>query len=178
MAEIYYDEVEFPVGPMLLASNGEEMIRIDYGTLDSLADALEKWYSRYFADAHFVRSPQQTGCAREELAAYFSGRRKLFSFKYKLYGTSFQKQVWQALVETIPYGETAAYKDIAARIGNPKAVRAVGGAVNKNPLSIIVPCHRVIGSSGKMVGYNGGLDKKTHLLELEYNSAEHAFNHE
>jgi len=85
----------------------------------------------------------------------------------KLYGTPFQKQVWEALMDTIPYGKTRTYKEIAVEIGKEKAVRAVGGAVNKNPISIIVPCHRVIGSNGKMVGYNGGISIKEYLLEME-----------
>src|SRR5699024_8165877 len=93
--------------------------------------------------------------------------RQAFSVPMKLYGTPFQKEVWHALMDTIPFGKTSTYKGIAQAIGKEKAVRAVGGAVNKNPISIIVPCHRVIGSNGKMVGYNGGLDKKEYLLALE-----------
>ena len=83
-----------------------------------------------------------------------------------LKGTDFQKQVWQALLK-IPFGETRSYKQIAEAIGNPKAVRAVGMANNKNPLLIVVPCHRVIGTNGKLVGYAVGLDKKEYLLRLE-----------
>jgi len=90
----------------------------------------------------------------------------MFDFKYDLQGTDFQKKVWHAL-EQIPYGETRSYKDIATAIGNAKASRAVGMANNRNPITIAVPCHRVIGSSGKLVGYAGGLEMKEKVLELE-----------
>ena len=94
------------------------------------------------------------------------GKRKEFDLPLLLKGTPFQKQVWEALLN-IPFGETRSYKQIAEAIGNPKAVRAVGMANNKNPLLIVVPCHRVIGANGKLVGYAVGLDKKEFLLKLE-----------
>ncbi len=102
----------------------------------------------------------------QELAEYFAGKRTLFSIICNPQGTEFQKQVWKALCD-IPYGQTRSYKDIAKAIGNEKACRAVGMANNKNPISIIIPCHRVIGSNGKMVGYGAGVDKKIYLLRLE-----------
>lgn len=102
----------------------------------------------------------------EQLVAYFNGEIQDFDVPLKMNGTDFQRQVWQAL-NHIPYGETCSYGDIANRIGNPKAVRAVGAANGKNPIPIIVPCHRVIGSSGKLTGYAGGLDLKVWLLEHE-----------
>ena len=105
-----------------------------------------------------------------QLKEYFAGKRKKFSVKLDFNGTAFQKNVWKALL-TIPYGETRSYGDIAKQIGNVKAVRAVGGANNKNPISIIAPCHRVIGSNGKLVGYGGGLKTKAHLLDLEAKAA-------
>ena len=104
---------------------------------------------------------------KEQLDKYFVGKLKKFTMPLDFVnGTDFQRSVWEAL-QSIPYGETRSYKDIAIQIGNPKAVRAVGGANNKNPIGIVVPCHRVIGSSGKLVGYAGGLDKKEMLLKLE-----------
>lgn len=102
-----------------------------------------------------------------QVQAYFKGERRSFDFPYVLHGTPFQRQVWQALCD-IPYGETRSYKDIAVAIGNPKACRAVGMANNKNPISIAVPCHRVIGANGHLVGYAGGLEMKKALLELEH----------
>ena len=101
-----------------------------------------------------------------QLSEYFRGERRQFDLPLNPRGTVFQKQVWKALLE-IPYGETRSYKQIAEAIGNPKAVRAVGMANNRNPLLIVVPCHRVIGANGKLVGYGSGLDKKEFLLRLE-----------
>lgn len=103
---------------------------------------------------------------RQELDEYFAGGRKTFDLPLCTKGTGFQKKVWAALCE-IPYGETRTYGEIAAAIGNPKAARAIGMANNRNPIAVIVPCHRVVGSGGKLTGYAGGLDKKEFLLELE-----------
>lgn len=104
--------------------------------------------------------------AIKQLEEYFEGKRKAFSLPIQLSGTSFQKKVWQALQE-IPYGTTKSYQEIATIVGNKNSVRAVGGANNKNPISIIVPCHRVIGKDGSLVGYGGGLAVKAFLLKLE-----------
>lgn len=104
--------------------------------------------------------------AAAQLADYFSGKRTAFELSLAPKGTSFQTAVWNALLD-IPYGQTRSYKDIAAFIGNPKAVRAVGMACNKNPIWIIIPCHRVVGANRKLTGYAGGLDMKQRLLELE-----------
>lgn len=104
--------------------------------------------------------------AREQLAVYFHGQRQQFDLPLDLYGTPFQIAVWQAL-RTIRYGTTRSYGDIARQVGRPKAARAVGGANNRNPVSVIVPCHRVIGSDGALVGYGGGLSIKKMLLAIE-----------
>ena len=104
--------------------------------------------------------------AERQLAEYFRGERKAFDIPLKPKGTPFQLADWEALKE-IPYGETVTYGDIARRIGRPKAFRAVGSVNHNNPISIIVPCHRVIGAGGKLTGYGGGLDVKQKLLELE-----------
>jgi methylated-DNA-[protein]-cysteine S-methyltransferase len=101
-----------------------------------------------------------------QIVEYLEGKRKKFDLPLVLHGTEFQKTVWRAL-QTIPYGETRSYKDIAILAGSPKAFRAVGMANNRNPVSIIIPCHRVIGSNGDLVGYGGGLPVKKFLLELE-----------
>ena len=101
-----------------------------------------------------------------QLDEYFRGERKTFDLPLAPKGTDFQKKVWNALQE-IPYGETRTYGEIAAAVGNPKAARAVGMANNKNPIGIIIPCHRVVGANGKLVGYAGGMDKKEWLLQLE-----------
>jgi len=104
--------------------------------------------------------------AERELAEYLDGKRKTFSVKFDPAGTPFQSKVWKAL-EKIPFGETCSYASIAKQVGNLKAVRAVGAAIGRNPISVMVPCHRVIGSSGDLTGFAGGLKTKKFLLELE-----------
>ena len=101
-----------------------------------------------------------------QLTAYFTGKLERFSLALDFVGTEFQKQVWKALV-AIPFGETRTYAQIAREIGRPKAVRAVGAAIGRNPISVIAPCHRVIGSNGKLTGFAGGLEAKAYLLGLE-----------
>ncbi len=103
---------------------------------------------------------------QKQLNEYFSGQRKVFDLPLDFEGTEFQQKVWQALL-TIPFGETRSYKQIAEQLGNVKAVRAVGAANGKNPISIIAPCHRVVGANGKLVGFAGGLENKDILLKLE-----------
>ncbi len=112
------------------------------------------------ADAHIKK-------AKLQLAEYFEGKRQYFDLDLApKRGTQFQKKVWKTLCG-IPFGKTWSYTDVATKIGSPKAVRAVGGANNRNPIAIVVPCHRVIGKNGALVGYGGGLDLKTKLLKLE-----------
>jgi methylated-DNA-[protein]-cysteine S-methyltransferase len=102
----------------------------------------------------------------EQLSAYFSGTRSAFDLPLRLEGTEFQRRVW-AQLQAIPYGETISYGDLAGRVGSPGAARACGLANGRNPVSIIVPCHRVIGANGQLTGYGGGLDRKTWLLDHE-----------
>jgi len=104
--------------------------------------------------------------AADQLNEYFAGKRSRFDLPVLPSGTAFQKRVWDA-VSAIPYGETRTYKEIAVQAGNPLAARAVGMANNRNPIAIVIPCHRVIGHNGSLVGYGGGLDLKAYLLELE-----------
>jgi methylated-DNA-[protein]-cysteine S-methyltransferase len=101
-----------------------------------------------------------------QLAEYFTGRRKHFSVPFDLRGTSFQRSVWEGLL-AIPFGETRTYRDLATRLGNPQAARAVGAASGRNPISIVVPCHRLIGSTGNLTGFAGGLQAKARLLDFE-----------
>jgi len=107
--------------------------------------------------------------AIQQLREYFDGKRKTFDIRMKAQGTEFQHKVWNVL-QTIAYGEVCTYRQVAEKAGNAKAARAVGMACNKNPLAIVVPCHRVVGSSGKLVGYASGLDNKATLLNLEKNN--------
>lgn len=118
------------------------------------------------ANIHADTPNELTKLVFRQLDEYFTGTRKTFDFPYRLHGTPFQERVWAALLE-IPYGETRSYKDIAEAIGCPKAFRAVGMANHANPIFIVIPCHRVIGTNGGLVGYGGGLEMKKALLELE-----------
>lgn len=120
------------------------------------------------AELSFLEEPA-TGLLKAagiQLMEYFQGKRKEFSLPLSPQGTVFQRKVWEALC-TIPYGQTRSYGEIAAQIGNPKACRAVGGANNKNPIMIFIPCHRVIGADGSLVGFGGGLEAKRYMLDLE-----------
>lgn len=113
-----------------------------------------------------LQTTELLSMATIQLDEYFQGKRTTFSLPFKLTGTPFQLAAWKEL-QNIPYGKTTSYKEIAQKINKPKAYRAVGMANNKNPLPIIIPCHRVIGSNGKLIGYAGGLNLKNYLLELE-----------
>ena len=141
-----------PQGRMTIVDSGGAVVRIGFGVLDVEGSAL---------------SPTAlTNEAATQLMEYFAGKRRTFSLPLAPKGTPFQKEVWQAL-SSIPYGQTRSYADIAAQVGRPKAFRAVGMANNRNPIPIIIPCHRVVGSSGDMVGYAYGTKIKRYLLELE-----------
>lgn len=146
---MYYDYYESPIG--LIEIGGDTAIR-----------------SLYFVDA--PREAVETSPLVEEtirqLAEYFAHGRRDFDLPLALDGTPFQRQVWGQLL-TVPYGKTASYLDIANGLGNPKSIRAVGAANGQNPISIIVPCHRIIGSNGKLIGYGGGLWRKEWLLRHE-----------
>ena len=137
--------------------------------------------SKGITDVHFAKSfvpPSEYSRketplhrkAAEQLREYFDGKRKVFDLPLAPVGTEFQMRCWDALLE-VPYGETRSYGDIARAAGSPKGFRAVGMANNRNPIAIIIPCHRIIGSNGKLVGYGGGLDIKEFLLELERKNA-------
>ncbi len=153
--EIYRAEMDSPVGKLFLEFDAEALIRIKTTEPRGTTAALKK------ANENEILS-----LAVKELGAYFCGELKEFSIPVKPAGTEFQMKVWQALCD-IPYGETCSYKEIAEAIGSPGACRAVGMANNRNPIWIIIPCHRVIGADGSLVGYGGGLDAKEKLLKSE-----------
>jgi methylated-DNA-[protein]-cysteine S-methyltransferase len=151
-----YRTVDSPIGPLFLAGTGDALCR--------LAFASER---RPALDPSWM--PDQSGVlahVQDELIAYFSGQLQRFRTPVAPQGTPFQRRVWQALCE-IPYGQTISYGELARRIDAIKAVRAVGAANGANPIAIIVPCHRVIGSNGSLTGFGGGLPNKRALLELE-----------
>lgn len=153
---LYYDELDTPIGPLLLVSDGAALVELGLPHR-GVAPAPP-------ADA--TRRPSRLRAAARQLREYFAGTRTQFDLPLHPSGTPFQLEVWGALL-SIPYGETVSYADIARRIRRPRAVRAVGAANGANPLSIIVPCHRVIGSHGDLVGYGGGLPLKRWLLAHE-----------
>ncbi len=157
---MYYRHLDTPIGELLLAGdeNGLTMIGFSEGSM------------RRDPEADWIYNEKPFVEAAKQLTEYFAGERKTFDLPLQLHGTEFQMQVLDEL-QRIPYGETTSYGDIANRIGRPKAVRAVGAANGRNPIPIIVPCHRVIGSSGDLTGFGGGLDTKSALLRLE---AEHS----
>ncbi|MBE3669098.1 cysteine methyltransferase [Vibrio navarrensis] len=154
----YYTIAPSPLGEMTLQANYEGILGIWFTTQTTRPDDLGQENAN-----HAVLS-----LALTQLDEYFTGKRTQFDLPIAAKGTAFQMQVWQALT-TIPYGETWSYQELANVIGNPKAVRAVGLANGKNPVSIVVPCHRVIGKNGKLTGYAGGIERKRWLLERESN---------
>lgn len=150
--------IEAPVGPLQLVARGDGLAAIlwekDKPTRVPLGPLTEEPDHPVLAEAE------------RQLGEYFDGRRKTFELKLTFAGTDFQQQVWRALL-TIPYGETRSYSEIARQIGSPDAVRAVGAANGRNPISIVAPCHRVIGANGSLTGFAGGIETKRRLLALE-----------
>jgi len=153
---MYYCYFETPIGELLLAGEASSLSMIGF----------PKGAMRRDPEADWIYNEEPFEIVRRQLAEYFAGERKDFDLPLSLAGTEFQVAVLEAL-QTIPYGETISYGAIAKQIGRPKAVRAVGAANGHNPIPIIVPCHRVIGSSGDLTGFGGGLDTKAALLRLE-----------
>lgn len=152
----YYKQIDSPLGFITLQANDTGLLGAWFETQTTQPDDLGKQTLQ-----HPILQQAETA-----LQDYFNGQKKRFNIPIAASGTEFQKRVWQALT-TIPFGETRSYQDLANAIGNPKAVRAVGLANGKNPVSILVPCHRVIGSNGKLTGYAGGIERKSWLLKHE-----------
>lgn len=148
--KMYRSYYKSPMGEIKIEANKEKVVAIEFTDCEQIVD----------------NANEITKKCEKQLEEYFLGKRKIFEVFFELEGTEFQKKVWSE-VDKIPYGKTVSYKEIAKKIGNEKAVRAVGTAIGKNPIAIIVPCHRVIGSDGKMTGYAYGIERKVRLLELE-----------
>lgn len=142
-----------PIGKLGISEDGGAIVSIVFDSEPTLKDIK-------YQETDLIKE------ASKQLSAYFRGQRHGFDLPLTLKGTDFQQKVWQALLQ-IPYGKTASYGQIAKAIGNDKASRAVGMACNRNPLPILIPCHRVVGANGNLVGYAGGLDIKQYLLSLE-----------
>lgn len=153
---MYYCYLTTPIGELLLAGNEKGLTTIGFPQGKMRRDPEPEW----------IFSEQPFAEARRQLGEYFAGTRQSFDLRLNPSGTEFQLAVLEEL-QKIPYGTTASYADIARRIGRPKAVRAVGAANGRNPLPVIIPCHRVIGSGGQLTGFGGGLPTKEALLRLE-----------
>jgi len=154
----YYTRIDSPIEPLLLSSDGE--------SLTSLSMLAQRHGPFFIDDWKRDDNARPFAEARNQLAAYFAGELTEFDLPLNLIGTEFQKTVWQEL-QNIPYGVTISYRELAERVGNPNSSRAVGAANGRNPISIIVPCHRVIGANGKLTGYGGGMERKEWLLAHE-----------
>jgi methylated-DNA-[protein]-cysteine S-methyltransferase len=154
MSKLFQVDYPTPIGVLEIIGTEEAISSIMFAEQDVVVHSLKEETPAVLKDCY------------GQMDEYFKGERREFSFPYTSIGTEFQKSVWNALT-TIPYSETGSYKDIAISIGNEKAIRAVGSANGKNKLSIVVPCHRIIGTNGKLTGYAGGLWRKEWLLEHE-----------
>lgn len=148
----HYVWITTPLGEMTALEENGALTRLDFGK--NAPAGAEYQETELLKEVH------------KQITEYFSGTRHEFALPLAPHGTAFQRKVWDALT-AIPYGQTRSYRDIAIQADSPKATRAVGGANHRNPISIIVPCHRVIGANGSLTGYGGGLDKKEALLALE-----------
>jgi methylated-DNA-[protein]-cysteine S-methyltransferase len=156
MSTMYYDYLDSPIGSLLLAGDGNSLIELGFPA----GKAARRHQAEWVRDsAPFLE------CTRQ-LRDYFAGQLRQFNLPLAPQGTEFQQQVWEALC-AIPYGQTVSYGEVARSLGRPSASRAVGAANGKNPIPIIIPCHRVIGSGGSLVGFGGGLPIKQRLLALE-----------
>jgi len=175
MEMLHSTTVTSPIGPLFLAASPRGLVALEFDARTPGQQSirpnprdLRREATRQSERAKFVfeQSPDLLRSYTEQLDEYFSGQRREFTFPLDLRGTDFQLACWHALLG-IPYGETRTYADIARAVGKPNAFRAVGMANNRNPVAIVVPCHRVIASDGTLCGYGGGLDVKRKLLELE-----------
>ena len=162
---IYVSQLGSPLGLLHIAGIGDFISWIGFDN-ESHRSAMEAHFLREMSSAAFAPDPGKHARVQRELEQYFAGKLRRFTTKLHLFGTPFQMQVWTVL-RTIPFGVTTSYSKVAEMIGNQQATRAVGGAVGRNPVSIIVPCHRVIGERGMLVGYAGGIDRKKWLLQNE-----------
>ena len=161
LVDVAYDLTDSPLGELLVAVTERGLCRIAYRPDDALEELTDDFGAR------ILRLPRRVDPIRRELDEYFDGNRRVFDLELDLTPVAGFKR--QALVELahVPYGELTTYGALAAKIGRPKAARAVGGAMNRNPIPIVLPCHRVVGASGSLVGYAGGLERKETLLRLE-----------
>jgi len=163
LLDVGFDVVDSPVGALLLAATPRGVCRISY---DADPEAQAERLARVYGP-RVLRAPRTVDGAKRELDEYFAGRREAFDLSVDLTGAAeFTRDVLRELAR-VPFGEVTTYGHLAARVGRPRAARAVGTVMNRNPIPIVLPCHRVVGSTGSLVGYAGGLDRKEQLLKLE-----------
>jgi methylated-DNA-[protein]-cysteine S-methyltransferase len=163
LVDVSFDVADTPVGPLLLAVTEAGLCRVSF---DPEPERETDELARTFG-VRVLRSPREVDRVRRELDEYFQGRRRMFDLPLDLRGrTGFSREILDRLAR-VPYGEVTTYKSLAVEAGNPHAARAVGTIMNRNPIPIVLPCHRVVGSNGSLVGYGGGLDRKRQLLDLE-----------
>lgn len=165
-AVLYYTTLDTPIGLLTLVSTKNGLCRIDFQNNEGTLQNIERWARRSLMIQNLEEDEAPFIELKNQIKAYFKGEQTTFDCQLDLIGTPFQKLVWNELLN-IPYGECRSYKQVAQAIGAPKAVRAIGGANNRNAIPIIIPCHRVIGTNGALVGYGGGLHIKEQLLSLE-----------
>ncbi|GAA0377257.1 methylated-DNA--[protein]-cysteine S-methyltransferase [Bacillus horti] len=165
-AYLLYSEMESPIGLLTLVRSKSGLCKIEFGAGETALRTIERWCKRHFLVDQLQKDDLALFEIKQQLEQYFLGKRLSFEGELDVQGTAFQKLVWTVL-QRIPYGELWSYKQVAQEMGSPKAVRAVGGANNKNPLPIVIPCHRVVGSNGALVGYGGGLSIKEKLIAIE-----------
>jgi len=166
MNHIHYQYVKSPCGELILASYDEKLCMCDW-RYRSMRDRIDRRIKHGLNARFLEKNNQLIEHAIDQLDAYFNAKRKVFDIPLLVVGTAFQENVWRGL-SRIPFGETTNYLQLAENIGCKKSVRAVASAIGANALSIMIPCHRVIGSNGQLIGYAGGLDVKKKLLDLEY----------
>ena len=165
MVKLYKKRINTPIGEMLAIATDEAICMLDFVDSKNWLKDKEKLVKHYGA-TQVAEDSLLLSELEKQLKEYFTKKRKEFSLPLALVGTSFQEEVWKVL-QTIPYGEVRSYKEQATAVGNPKGVRAVANANGKNRISIVIPCHRVIGSNGKLTGYAGGIERKKYMLDLE-----------
>ena len=155
--QLLHTTIDSPIGELLLVGEEDSTLRGLY---------MQEGRTRMSVRSSWRAAEEPFAAARDQLGEYFAGERTAFDLPLEMHGTDFERAVWAEL-ERIPYGQTTSYGEIARRVGRPDRARAVGAANGRNPIAVVVPCHRVIGANGSLTGYGGGLERKRFLLELE-----------
>jgi O-6-methylguanine DNA methyltransferase len=164
METVHLSRVDTPIGGLRLASTEKGLGFVELPRASGRG--LRGWIHQHLSEAECIESDERNRAAIAQILEYLNGERTEFDLRLDLRGTEFQRRVWEAL-RRIPFGERRSYRDIAVAVGRPKATRAVGAANGSNPVSLVVPCHRVVNSDGKLGGYGGGVELKARLLAME-----------